>query len=79
VPRGADGLDADELLLAGMVLDGHFTVIAANTPCRVLFGQDLIGVNFVRDALVNPAAAEGIVNGPRSRGPGWTGCAASIG
>jgi transcriptional regulator with XRE-family HTH domain len=48
----------------GMVLDGHFTVLAANPPCRVLFGQDLVGVNFVRDALANPAAAEGIVNWP---------------
>jgi transcriptional regulator with XRE-family HTH domain len=46
----------------GMVLDGHFTVLAANPPCRVLFGQDLVGVNFVRDALANPAAAAGIVN-----------------
>jgi hypothetical protein len=32
----------------GMVLDGHFTVLAANPPCRVLFGRDLVGVNFVR-------------------------------
>jgi transcriptional regulator with XRE-family HTH domain len=48
----------------GMVLDGHFTVRAANAPCRVLFGQDLVGVNFVRDALANPAAAAGIVNWP---------------
>jgi transcriptional regulator with XRE-family HTH domain len=48
----------------GMVLDGHFTVLAANGPCRVLFGRDLVGVNFVRDALANPAAAAGIVNWP---------------
>jgi hypothetical protein len=48
----------------GMVLDGHFTVLAANRPCRVLFGSDLVGVNFVRDALAKPAAAEGIVNWP---------------
>jgi transcriptional regulator with XRE-family HTH domain len=48
----------------GMVLDGHFTVLAANTPCRMLFGTDLVGVNFVRDALTNPAAAAGIVNWP---------------
>jgi transcriptional regulator with XRE-family HTH domain len=48
----------------GMVLDGHFTVLATNPPCRTLFGQDLVGVNFVRDALANPAAAAGIVNWP---------------
>jgi len=48
----------------GMVLDGHFTVLAANPPCRVLFGMDLVGVNFVRDALANPVAAKGIVNWP---------------
>jgi transcriptional regulator with XRE-family HTH domain len=48
----------------GLVLDGHFTVVAANPPCRVLFGQDLVGVNFVRHALANPAAARGIVNWP---------------
>jgi transcriptional regulator with XRE-family HTH domain len=59
----------DRLLAAhepypGMVLDRHFTVAAANTACRVLFGRDLVGVNFIRDALTNPAAAEGIVNWP---------------
>src|SRR5687767_12146961 len=48
----------------GLVLDGHFTVLAANAPCRVLYGQDLVGANFVRDALANPAAAAGIVNWP---------------
>jgi hypothetical protein len=73
---GVDGPDlapyravVDRMLAAhepypGLVLDGHFTVLAANTACRVLFGQDLVGVNFVRDALTNPAAAAGIVNWP---------------
>ena len=63
----------------GMVLNRHFTVLAANAACRVLFGVDLVGVNFVRDALANPAAAQGIVNWPRSPGPVWTGCVASTG
>jgi transcriptional regulator with XRE-family HTH domain len=46
----------------GLVLDRHFTVIAANTACRTVFGDELIGSNFVRDALTNPATAAGIVN-----------------
>jgi hypothetical protein len=48
----------------GMVLDRHFTVLAANAGCRALFGADLVGVNFVRDALTDPAAAQAIVNWP---------------
>jgi hypothetical protein len=42
----------------------HFTVLAANAACRSLFGMDLVGINFVRDVLANPAAAAGIVNWP---------------
>ena len=30
----------------------------------MVFGRDLVGVNFVRDALADPAAAAGIVNWP---------------
>ena len=48
----------------GMVLDRHFTVLAANTGCRALFGADLVGTNFVRDALTDPTAAQTIVNWP---------------
>jgi transcriptional regulator with XRE-family HTH domain len=47
-----------------MVLDRHFTVLAANAGCRALFGTDLVGVNFVRDALTELAAAQVIVNWP---------------
>jgi transcriptional regulator with XRE-family HTH domain len=46
----------------GLVLDGHWTVILANRACAALFGADLVGVNFVRDALTNPATAAMIVN-----------------
>jgi transcriptional regulator with XRE-family HTH domain len=46
----------------GMVLDGRFTVLLANDACARLFGTDLVGVNFVRDALTNPATAGIIVN-----------------
>jgi transcriptional regulator with XRE-family HTH domain len=48
----------------GMVLDGRWTVIAANPACRALFGQTVVGSNFVRDSLTHPAAAQGIVNWP---------------
>jgi hypothetical protein len=48
----------------GMVLDGRWTVIAANPACRALFGQTVVGSNFVRDSLTNPAAAQGIANWP---------------
>jgi transcriptional regulator with XRE-family HTH domain len=46
----------------GLVLDGHWTVIAANRACRTLFGPEVVGSNFVRDALTNPATAGMIVN-----------------
>jgi transcriptional regulator with XRE-family HTH domain len=46
----------------GMVLDGHWTVIAANQACRTLFGPTVVGSNFVRDALTNPGLAGTIVN-----------------
>ncbi|OLB66898.1 MAG: hypothetical protein AUI10_01470 [Actinobacteria bacterium 13_2_20CM_2_72_6] len=48
----------------GMVLDGHWNVLSANRPCALLFGETVVGSNFVRDALANPAAAEAIVNWP---------------
>ncbi len=46
----------------GMVLDGHWTVMLANRACTALFGTGLVGVNFVRDALANPATASMIEN-----------------
>jgi transcriptional regulator with XRE-family HTH domain len=46
----------------GMVLDGHWNVILANRASTALFGTDLVGVNFVRDALTNPGTAEMIAN-----------------
>jgi transcriptional regulator with XRE-family HTH domain len=73
---GLDGVDlapyraAIEAMLAahepypGMVLDGRWTVIAANPACRALFGQTVVGSNFVRDSLTHPTAAQGIVNWP---------------
>ena len=48
----------------GMVLDRHWTVVAANRPCQALFGPTVVGSNFVRDALTNPAQAKAIVNWP---------------
>jgi transcriptional regulator with XRE-family HTH domain len=48
----------------GMVLDRHWTVVAANRPCQALFGPTVVGINFVRDALTNPANAQAIVNWP---------------
>ena len=46
----------------GMVLNGHWTVVAANRPCRTLFGPTVVGSNFVRDALTDPGAAATMVN-----------------
>lgn len=46
----------------GVVLDAHWTVLAANRSGVALFGPTVVGSNFVRDSLTNPAAADGIVN-----------------
>jgi len=48
----------------GMALDRHWTVIAANPTGRALFGPHVIGSNFVRDALTNPATARLVANWP---------------
>jgi len=48
----------------GMVIDGHWTVIFANRASTALFGPHVVGSNFVRDSLTNPAAAQVIVNWP---------------
>jgi transcriptional regulator with XRE-family HTH domain len=48
----------------GMVFDRHWSVVAANRACHAMFGPALVGSNFVRDTLTNPAAAHGIVNWP---------------
>jgi transcriptional regulator with XRE-family HTH domain len=48
----------------GMVLDGHWTVVAANAASRALFGDHVVGRNFVRDALTDPAAAQSLANWP---------------
>jgi transcriptional regulator with XRE-family HTH domain len=47
-----------------MVVDGRWNVIFANRPCSVLFGPHVVGSNFVRDSLANPAAAQAVVNWP---------------
>jgi transcriptional regulator with XRE-family HTH domain len=47
-----------------MVLDGHWNVILANRASAALFGPQVVGSNFVRDSLANPAAARAIVNWP---------------
>jgi len=56
-------LDAHEPYPA-MVIDSHWNVILANRACSLLFGQQVVGSNFVRDSLANPAAAQAIVNWP---------------
>jgi transcriptional regulator with XRE-family HTH domain len=47
-----------------MVTDGRWNVVLANCACSVLFGTDVVGMNFVRDYLANPAAAQTMVNWP---------------
>jgi transcriptional regulator with XRE-family HTH domain len=47
-----------------MVLDARFTVVFANQACAALFGPQVVGSNFVRDALADPATADTIVNWP---------------
>jgi transcriptional regulator with XRE-family HTH domain len=47
-----------------MVVDAHWNVIFANRACAALFGPHVVGSNFVRDSLANPAAAQAIVNWP---------------
>ena len=47
-----------------MALDARYTVVAANRPCAALFGPQVVGSNFVRDALADPATAQKIVNWP---------------
>ena len=38
-----------------MVLDARFTVVFANRACAALFGPQVVGSNFVRDGLADPA------------------------
>lgn len=45
-----------------MVLDGHWTVVAANTAAHGLFGAALVGSNFVRDALTDQTARTSVTN-----------------
>ena len=60
--RALDGLlDAHDPYPA-MVLDRHWTVVLANRSARSLFGDGLVGTNFVRDVLTNPASAAMVVN-----------------
>ena len=47
-----------------MVLDAGYTIAAANRACAALFGRRIVGSNFVRDALTDPAMAQAIVNWP---------------
>jgi hypothetical protein len=47
-----------------MALDARYTVVAANRASAALFGPELVGSNFVRDALAGPATAQTIVNWP---------------
>jgi hypothetical protein len=47
-----------------MVVDAHWDVLYANGACGVLFGDGVVGSNFVRDSLTNPDAARAIVNWP---------------
>jgi transcriptional regulator with XRE-family HTH domain len=54
----------------GMVLDGHWTVVAANPSARRLFGPTLVGCNFARNALTDPAAQAAVVNWAEV---GWAG------
>jgi hypothetical protein len=59
-------LALDRLLAAhdpypAMVLDRHWNVVLANRCATALFG-DVVGGNFVRDAVTNPASAAMIVN-----------------
>lgn len=69
-PDLAAYLAAIEHLLAAhepypaMALDARYTVLAANQACTALFGPRLVGSNFVRDALADPAAAQTIINWP---------------
>ena len=47
-----------------MVFDAHWDVLYANGASGALFGDGVVGSNFVRDSLANPAAARAIVNWP---------------
>lgn len=46
----------------GLVVDGHWKVIAANQAAATLFGEDLVGANMIRRFYANPAAREAVVN-----------------
>jgi hypothetical protein len=45
-----------------MVLDRRFTVVQANHAARLLFGVELVGANFVRDSLADPAGSVQVEN-----------------
>ena len=60
--RALDGLLAAHDPYPAMVLDRHSDVVLANRAARSLFGDGLVGTNFVRDVLTNPASAAMVVN-----------------
>jgi transcriptional regulator with XRE-family HTH domain len=46
----------------GLVVDGHWAVIAANRAAVTLFGPDLVGANMIRRFYGDPAIRASIVN-----------------
>jgi transcriptional regulator with XRE-family HTH domain len=60
--RALDGLLAAHDPYPAMVLDRHWTVVMANRCATSLFGRALVGSNFVRDVLTNPASAVMVIN-----------------
>jgi len=57
-----DSLLAAHLPYPAMVVDGHWTVVMANTACARLYGPQLVGANLVRRFLTDPAARQVVVN-----------------
>jgi transcriptional regulator with XRE-family HTH domain len=46
----------------GLVVDGHWNVVAANHAAMTMFGPDLVGANMIRRFYGDPAIRESIVN-----------------
>jgi transcriptional regulator with XRE-family HTH domain len=47
-----------------LVVDRHWTVLAANRASERLYGRDVVGTNIIRTFLDDPAAREMVVNWP---------------
>lgn len=60
-----------------MVVDGHWTVVAANSACSALFGADVVGANMVQRYYSDAETRRAIVNWSEVARAASPGCVSS--